>query len=264
MHQAQAVGWICYQADRLTRQELSINTIASERDYMSTLSTRIRDAWQPFGQAFAYSATLSGGVEQAFGCDTLLVVHDDQGAKLCLIEAKWPRIATRPSYRWDKQQKQKGKTSKLSHFTQQLQRQRFVIPDAVVVEMFLLELPPGTESSVLDDFGGTLILHQDAYMFDTMRRKSSNAWTNYDFWELMGFAGNRKHNLGLLVTRLAQCRLGNPLPIANGDVSITTTGGADSLRIPVTLNRLSDMAPEVCRQLGVENLISLNLSREGG
>ena len=88
---AKALATVCYQADRRTRKELAEGTVVSERDYMSVLSSRIRDEWNHSGKAYAYSKTLSGNTEQILGCDTLIAIHDQDGAKICLLEAKWPK-----------------------------------------------------------------------------------------------------------------------------------------------------------------------------
>lgn len=259
MHPYKAVSTICYQADRETRKDLSEGAVVSERDYMSTLSTRIRDAWKPLGAAYAYSTTLPGDIEQALGCDTLIVLHDNEGAKVCLIEAKWPRVATKPSYKWDQLQKQKGKTIKVSHFSSQIARQQLLLPDAVVAEMFLLESPPGTTSSVLDDFGSTLLLQKTARSFDSLRRDEAIPWSNMDFWELMGYAGKKKFNLEQLVYGLASCNIGKPLPIVNNEVTISSSGSQRKIKIPTTLERLDQLAPELCRRLGISNFVSLEL-----
>lgn len=259
MHPYRALSTICYQADRETRNDLYAGSVVSERDYMSTLSNRIRDAWMPIGAAYAYSATLPGDIEQAFGCDTLIVLHDDEGAKVCLIEAKWPRVATKPSYKWDRLQKEKGKTTKVSHFSSQIARQKLLLPDAVVAEMFLLESPPGTMSSLLDDFGSTLVLQKTACSFDSSRRVATVPWSNMDFWELMGYAGKKKLNLEQLVYGLACCSIGKPLPIVNGEVTIASSGSQRKITIPTSLERLDQLAPELCRRLGISNFVSLGV-----
>lgn len=259
MHPYKVISTICYQADRETRKDLSAGAVVSERDYMSTLSTRIRDAWKPIGTAYAYSTTLPGNIEQAFGCDTLIVLHDDEGAKVCLIEAKWPRVATKPSYKWDQLQKQKGKTTRVSHFSSQIARQQSLLPDAVVAEMFLLESPPGTRSSVLDDFGSTLVLQKTAHSFDSSRRTATLPWSNMAFWELMGYAGKKKLNLEQLVYGLVCCDIGKPLPIVNGEVTLASSGDQEKIKIPTSLERLDQLTPELCRRLGISNFVLLGM-----
>ncbi|MGZ9568812.1 hypothetical protein ACVTTK_05540 [Alcaligenes nematophilus] len=259
MHPYEVVSTICYQADRETRKDLSEGSVVSERDYMSTLSTRIRDAWKSVGPSYAYSKTLSGDIEQALGCDTLIVLRDDESAKVCLIEAKWPRVATKPSYKWDQLQKQKGKTLKVSHFSSQITRQQLLLPDAVVAEMFLLESPPGTRSPVLDHFGSTLVLQKTASSFDSSYRDQAIPWSNMDFWELMGYAGEKKLNLEQLVYGLASCKIGKPLPIVNGEVTIVSSGSQQKIKIPTALERLDELAPELCRRLGISNFVLLEV-----
>jgi hypothetical protein len=257
MYPARVVASISYAADRATRHDLSEGTVVSERDYMSTLSTRIRDAWLPAGKAYAYSKTLPGDVEQALGCDTLIMIHDDDGAKLCLIEAKWPRVATKPSHRWDKLQKIKGTAKQVSHFSDQLSRQRKVLPDAFVAEMFLLESRPGTKSSLLDDFGATFVPHKQAWEFDAIHRQKHLSWSNQDFWELIGFSRKKTLNLHDLMYGLASCQLGQPLPIVNGAVTVSVDGVAKPLSIPTSIDQLSQMGPEICERLGLSTLLVL-------
>lgn len=229
----------------------------SERDYMSTLSTRIRDAWLPVGRAYAYSKTLPGGVEQAFGCDTLVMIYDDDGAKICMIEAKWPRVAIKPSYRWDKLQKVKGAVKQVSHFSDQLSRQRLVLPDVFVAEMFLLESTPGTKSSLLDEYGATLVPHECAMKFDATHRQKHVPWSNQDFWELIGFSRKKTMNIYDLMHGLASCQIGQPLPIVGGEVAISASGVPKSISIPTSVDRLHQMGPEICDRLGLSTLLVL-------
>ena len=257
MYTARVVASISYAADRATRYDLCEGHVVSERDYMSALSTRIRDAWLPAGHAYAYSTTLPGDAEQALGCDTLIMIHDDNGAKLCLIEAKWPRVATKPNYRWDKLQKIKGTAKQVSHFSDQLSRQKKVLADAFVAEMFLLESPPGTKSSLLDDFGATLVPHKQACEFDAIHRQKHEPWSNHDFWELIGFSRKKTLNLHELMYGLASCQIGQPLPIVNGAVSVSLSGVAQPLSVPTSLDQLSQMGPEICERLGLSTLLVL-------
>jgi hypothetical protein len=257
MHQARAIAKISYDADKATRHDLSEGHVVSERDYMSALSTRIRDAWVAFGKAYSYSRTLPGHLEQALGCDTLIVIHDEGDAKLCLIEAKWPRVATKPSYRWDKIQKVKGSAKAVSHFSDQLNRQRRALPDAFVAEMFLLESPVGTYSSLLDEHGATLIPHVQARTFDAMHRDRHTPWSNYDFWELLGFSRKDKMNLNDLMIGLVSCNIGKPIPIVNNAITIASNEGSSLIEIPTSLERLSQMGPEICERLGLSTLLVL-------
>jgi len=262
MYHAIPVAFTSYLADYATRQELADGTVASERDYMSTLSTRIRDAWRP-GKAYAYSKTLPGDVEQTLGCDTLIMIHDGNGAKLCLIEAKWPRVATKPGYRWDKLQKIKGTAQKVSHFSDQLSRQRLVLPGAIVAEMFLLESPPGTRSGLLDNFGATLVPHEHAQEFDAIHRDRHLPWSNQDFWELIGFSREKTLNVYDLMFGLASCQLGQPLPVVNGAVSVSVAGVAEPVSIPASVDQLSEMGPTVCERLGLTTLLVLQTRNLG-
>lgn len=257
MYPADVIASIAYAADRATRQDLSSGHVVSERDYMSTLSTRIRDAWLPLGRAYAYSKTLPGNVEQALGCDTLVMIHDDDGAKLCLIEAKWPRVATKPAYRWDKLQKIKGASKSVSHFSDQLTRQTQVLPDAFVAEMFLLESPPGTKSSLLDEYGATLVPHSKAKDFDGTHRQAHVPWSNQDFWELIGLSRRKTLNLHELMYGLASCSIGQPIPIVNNTVTVAPNGTSIPIQIPTSIDHLSQMGPEICERLGLSTLLIL-------
>jgi hypothetical protein len=259
MHPANAIAAICYRADRLTRNDLAEGTVVSERDYMSALSVRIRDAWKPLGKAYAYSKTLPGDAEQTFGCDTLIVIHDDVGAKICLLEAKWPRVVSKPAHKWDHLQREKGKSGKVSHFSSQIGRQRLALPDAFVGEMFLCESFPGTPSSLLDEYGSTIVSHKQALSYDLTRRNSAAIWSNIDFWELIGYAGKRKLNLGRLVYGLASCEIGAPLPIAGGEVTVGAVGDLPTINIPTSLDRLDQLVPELCARIGISTFLSLNI-----
>lgn len=60
----------CHTSAGAAVSQACLVEILELKNYMSTLSTRIRGAWKPVGAAYAYSATLPEDMEQALGCDT--------------------------------------------------------------------------------------------------------------------------------------------------------------------------------------------------
>ncbi len=109
-----------YKVDWNCRFELNTGVIADERDYVSNLTKGIRDYWQFSGLPhFLHSQTLPRPQESKFGCDAMIVIRFDNEAKVCLFEAKWPRLSV-ASHSWDSIQR----STNISHFSDKLQRQQ--------------------------------------------------------------------------------------------------------------------------------------------
>ena len=71
------------------------------------------------------------------GCDAAIIICSNGQSKIAVFEAKWPRLATK-NYQWDYYQTSKG----LSHFSDQLERQKRYNGTLAVFEMFYCEFKP--------------------------------------------------------------------------------------------------------------------------
>lgn len=153
-----------------TREDLVQNFLVSEPDYISNLTKGIRDTWQFLRlPALAHSQVLSRRQENVFGCDAVILIRMGSTAKLCLFEAKYPKLSQSDTYRWDKLQ---GNLN-ISHFSNQLERQYRWSHIAAVFEFFILEYPPGKAPKNFDLLASTCIWHLPVFQYDQTIRNSS-------------------------------------------------------------------------------------------
>jgi hypothetical protein len=91
-HVAQSVYW----GDRAIRAELIEGLIATENDYTSNLTAAIRRQInsRAIPHLHATSYVLKPRVERAVGADACIVLANSSDFKLCIFEAKWPRLST--------------------------------------------------------------------------------------------------------------------------------------------------------------------------
>src|SRR5690606_8648366 len=109
-----------YWADKSIRSDLALGYIADENDYTSNFTAEFRRQInaKTIPNVTATSYKINGSLERKTGIDACIILANDTEAKLCLFEAKLPRL-TRKLNCWDSNQKSTGN----SHFSSQLQRQ---------------------------------------------------------------------------------------------------------------------------------------------
>ncbi|MFN6570705.1 hypothetical protein [Dendronalium sp. ChiSLP03b] len=155
-----------YILDQYVRQDICDGYIVSEPDYISTLISYIRlflRSNQLVKNMYTFqsldSKTLAKSSEQIFGCDALILIRAGNRAKICMFEAKFPRLKSNGS--WDSYQKSSNK----SHFHDQLTRQHEWSSSATIWELFINDYIPGYSLKGFDKYGSTCIWHQDAYKY---------------------------------------------------------------------------------------------------
>jgi hypothetical protein len=250
------IASIAYAEDHKCRLDLSQSILVSERDYVSSLTKGIRDFWHYRGlPCFAHSQTLQTHHERRFGCDAIIVVKQNNTARICLFEAKWIRFDNR----WDSFQ---GK-SNISHFSHQLQRQSKWIKQAAIWELFIVAHEPKKEPPHFDSWASTCIWHKDTYQFDKTYRSSKSLWTDSELEELVSSKSGKQNNLKSMLQVACQQKKGNYIPISNGQVTLTDMNVTDErVSIPATLERL-DSIGRFCDENGIANFLFLQVEEEG-
>ncbi|NHV26513.1 hypothetical protein [Burkholderia sp. D-99] len=232
---------MAYAADVATRNDAIAGMIVSERDYVSTWLTTLRNNWRMLGgQASMAFVTLLPGQEQLLGCDGAIVVEDTvtKQFKILLFEAKRIRpnmdvlknhnhiahtmveygVAASPSYH--------------SHFSDQIARQAGFVaanPQVPVVEIFLSLNSPVAPfvPPVFDAYGSACVDHSAARDYvappaavpPAAQILFNAAWNHLaDLPIVCNVAPGR--NLKSTLEDLVACRIGRPLTHPDGAVGI--------------------------------------------
>lgn len=252
---AHHVAEVAYRVDELCRLELSLGTLNDERQYVAALAVRIRDYWACAGQrALCYAKALPSRQERLLGCDALILLRLDNGYKVGLFEAKWPRLFQNRSHSWDSFQA----GTNVSHYSDQLIRQSKIHPSAAVWELLMNEEAPGKYTQSFDTWGATCLWHAEARLYMAGRPHPNAVWSRADARSLVYSVARRKKNLATCVKRLAECREGKLVAPTRGAVSISS--GEKSSSIPVGTAEFEAAAPEVALALGLSAILLLDLT----
>lgn len=192
-------------ADRLTRSDLIAGLIAGENDYTSNFTGGLRREINSRGVPGlnATSFVLNPVLERRIGADGCIVLANDHQFKICVFEAKWPRLSTHRNC-WDSLQKSSGQ----SHFDEQLSRQRQASASFAKWEMFYCEWPFGKQPAYMPDWGSACVWHDDAYAASTTRRSKKVAWKDT---ELISLLTKSRFNVGQMIEDVCACKQGYPL-----------------------------------------------------
>jgi hypothetical protein len=171
-----------YLSDREIRSDLAKGLINSENDYTSNLTGALRRNINTYSQSglSATSFVLPSGDERECGGDAAIILSRENQSKVAVFEAKWPRFKT-PHYQWDYAQTASG----LSHFSDQLARQKKWHNKFAVFEMFYNEFDFKHQPSFLDDYGSSCVWHERADLYRAHRFNPEAIWTQDDVRELI-------------------------------------------------------------------------------
>jgi hypothetical protein len=250
----QDIAGVVYTIDFRCRRDLCTRTLNNEPQYVAALTTRIRDYLECLGvPALCHAQALPATQERLLGCDAALLFHLNEGIKVGLFEAKWPRLLT-SRYSWDRAQGGTG----VSHFTDQLSRQSRVASHVAVWELLMLEACPGQYHVGFDIWGATCLWHSEADAFNHTRSSPQAVWSQYDARGLARSVTRHRKNLGTCVRRLVECSVGSPVAMSGGAVPIATWEG-ESLGIPIDVVSFRDAAPAAARALGLSSILYADL-----
>ena len=146
---ADLVAYHFMEIDVQCRRDLQNGTIVSERDYVSTFATRVRDRLTP--HFHCHSQTLRPRIETENGVDGIIVFRLNDKIKIGLFEAKRPQF-TYPNLRWDVLS-----SRGISHFTEQIENQRKWRNAFAIWEVFINETPDRNLSPILQPFGSSCV-----------------------------------------------------------------------------------------------------------
>jgi|CXWL01.1.fsa_nt_gi hypothetical protein len=169
-------------ADKATRSDLVGGYIVSENDYTSNFTgalRRIINSNSTTGLS-ASSYLLLPPVERRIGCDAAIVITSNGHYKIAAFEAKYPRIS-QPTYQWDYPQKSTG----LSHFSGQLERQNRFAGIHAIFEMFYCELPFGQQPPYMQSEVSSCVWHEDAVAFEASRVTPKKIWSSSELVGLL-------------------------------------------------------------------------------
>lgn len=234
---ADLIAIMCLEADVDCRAELRKRKIVKEADYVTTFSTRVRDR---LGSMLpCHGQTLKPTSEQKHGADGVILFQHESEIKVGWYEAKWPRF-TQNNYKWD--EVYKGHT--VTHFTEQIFKQRKWKDTVALWEMFFNEADDGHDSPPLEYFGSSCVTHDNAYDFLRNNGIVHRAWTMADLKKLLAINGT---NIYSIVYDIISCRQGKKLVIdrfKNDARIVNSKNDNDFIEIPL---------PEIVPQIGQGN-----------
>jgi hypothetical protein len=194
-------------ADKEARSDLMGGFIKDENDYTSNFTGALRRIINSNSQSglSATSFLLTHGEERECGADAAIILSRGNQSKVAVFEAKWPRFKT-PGYAWDHAQTDTG----LSHYSDQLARQKSWLHTFAVFEMFYNEYAFGTQPPFLDKEGSSCVWHDDAESFNTKRKRPDVLWTQD---ELKVLLQKKQITIGMVMKEFGECLKGKAIPI---------------------------------------------------
>ncbi len=257
------ISQICYDIDKVCRDELYSGVIVSERDYVSNLTTHLRFPLGPlYKTKFGVAQTLPGKLEGIFGCDAIIIFKLYNGIKIGMFEAKLPRHSSLPNANWDSIYKsKKSKNYGKSRFSTQIEKQQKWSGSGIAFwEFFINESKPGNSINNFDSLGSSCVTHEHAHKLLKSLKKTSNVlWTNNDLNQLL----SEKLNFGDIILNILLCNEGKLFPINN--IVEVRSNNDRKVSIPVAgeLNylELRSAIENFLRENGIKSYISLDMTQ---
>lgn len=201
-----------YWADRSIRAELYKGLIADENDYTSNFTAELRrqiNAKAVRGLT-AISYKVNGSIERKTGTDACIILSNRTKAKMCLFEAKLPRLSKKINA-WDSVQK----LTNLSHFSSQLQRQSRYQSFFAIWEMFYCDEGFKKQPAPFLDYVSSCITHDEAIKYDSNRSNKSAAWTDDELIQMHN--ASRIYQVDEIIESVCMCDMGTPININKVD-----------------------------------------------
>jgi hypothetical protein len=191
-----------YWADRSIRADLADGLITTENDYTSNFTAAFRRGINARGipSLHATSYVLMPAFEREVGADACIILASDSQYKVCLFEAKWPRLSSHADC-WDSRQRRTGQ----SHFADQLNRQSIYSKEYAIWEMFYCEFPFGKQPSFFPKNVSGCVWHGDAMEFSNARVTTGDPWTDIELSSLL--TGRCKH-IDQIIREVCECGRG--------------------------------------------------------
>jgi hypothetical protein len=157
--------------------------LISERDYVTALTTRIRIELSQHLSLYCHAQTVNSQNENQFGVDGIIVFRSIDKVKIGLFEAKRPQV-TQHNYRWDYLT-----TRNLSHFSEQIEKQRIWNGKLAIWEMFFNEAQYGFQTPPYDFFGSSCVWHNNAFNFIHTENLIFRTWSTDNLKKLLKTSG---------------------------------------------------------------------------
>lgn len=201
------IAELCYFAtlsDIEIRSDLCRGYIKNENDYTSNFTGAFRRNINSYTKTglTATSMLLDSNHEKQLGCDATIIISSNGQSKIAIFEAKWPRLSE-PHYRWDYPQTSTG----LSHYTDQLNRQKRHNGSLAIFEMFYCEFHPYKQPSYMQDEVSSCVWHDDAVSFNNSRPNSDDIWSQAD---LIAMLTKGNIEISSIVEAICKCEAGQP------------------------------------------------------
>ena len=195
-------------ADTEARSDLANGFTKDENDYTSNFTSALRRNINSYSQTglSATSFLLSHIEEREFGGDATIILSRGNESKVAILEAKWPRFSS-AGHQWDYNQTATG----LSHFSDQLERQKRWSGTCAIFEMFYCEYPFGEQPAFLDKRGSSCVWHEDAEKFRAHRTNPSSIWSQ---GELQNLIENSGTNVPAVMFQFGECSKGQVIRMA--------------------------------------------------
>ena len=220
-------------ADREARSDLARKFIRDENDYTSNFTGALRRIINSNSRTglSATSFLLQPADEREIGADAAIILSRGSESKVAVFEAKWPRFS-QAGYRWDYEQTSSG----LSHFSDQLERQKLWKAQCAVFEMFYCEFPFGKQLPFLDGSGSSCVWHDDADKFRAGRSRPDDVWTQRELEKLISLS---PITIAEVMREFGVCNRGKPLQMIDPEAIF------NELRLPPHLLAISSSLEHV-------------------
>ncbi|MCC7001303.1 MAG: hypothetical protein IT357_04030 [Gemmatimonadaceae bacterium] len=215
-------------ADKEARGDLALGFIRDEDDYTSHFAGALRrnvNAHTALGLR-ASSYVLPQGLERRTGCDGAIIVTHSGFSKVALFEAKWPRVSD-SGYAWDYAQTSTG----LSHYSDQLSRQKRLRPEFAVFEMFYNEHSFGEQPPYMHDELSSCVWRDWAATYDAARPNLNSPWTQGDLKALLG--AHPVTSITEVLADLCECRAGAPIRSFGNTATFAGEFGIDGIVLEI-------------------------------
>jgi len=191
-------------SDKEARIDLSGGYISNENDYTSNFTGALRRIINANSQTglIATSHLLKPPEERLTGCDATIIITCNGYFKVAIFEAKYPRLSQK-YYSWDYAQTSSG----ISHFSDQLERQKKYAGLHAIFEMFYCEMQFGKQPSYMQKETSSCVWHDAAVCFDNLRVGPQTVWSRSDLEKLLK-KGNE--SIGTILKAICECSKGHP------------------------------------------------------
>ncbi|MEH1925390.1 hypothetical protein [Nostoc sp.] len=253
-----------YILDQHLRKDIHDCCIVDERDYVSTLMSYVRlflRNSQLVKRLFSFqSQILNSNLEKKIGCDALILFRAKNAVKVCMFEAKYPRLRKGTNYSWD----YKTSSSNKAHFHDQLTRQNKWSSEVAIWELFINDYVPGFSLKGFDKYGSTCIWHQDAYKYteekaDAMSYPKDFVWNNKNLQECIEQLPYNPLNLEDVLISILIGKVGKVIPVTGNGLVTIKSSEEERIDIPVGSNINRNDFMRLWETTGINNFLLVEL-----